>query len=136
MRKAALADTVIGLFKTIAVVHGDRSTTVEYAKLEWFDWFDNRRLLDPIESVLPAEVKANHYARLRDGRVILNQNSLRKSRTGSLLERKNPIPIPLHVDEGPTFVASVAECLVEVVHPGPAIISPFAVAVGVMNEPH
>ena len=44
----ALAETVIGLFKA-AVIHRQgpwRSfEAVEFATLEWVDWFNNRRLL-------------------------------------------------------------------------------------------
>jgi transposase InsO family protein len=47
----ALAETVIGLFKT-EVIHRRgpwRSfEAVEFATLEWVDWFNNRRLLEPI----------------------------------------------------------------------------------------
>jgi transposase InsO family protein len=47
----ALAETVIGLFKTEVIRsrgpwrHID---AVEFATLEWVDWFNNRRLLEPI----------------------------------------------------------------------------------------
>ena len=33
---------------------------VEYATLEYVDWFNHRRLLEPIENI-PAEKEANHY---------------------------------------------------------------------------
>ena len=32
---------------------------VEYATFEWVDWFNNRRLLDPIGNIPPAEAEAN-----------------------------------------------------------------------------
>lgn len=35
---------------------------VEYATLEWVDWFNNQRLLGPIGNIPPAEAEANHYA--------------------------------------------------------------------------
>ena len=61
----ALAETVIGLFKT-EVIHRRgpwRSfNAVEYATLEWVDWFNNRRLLEPIGNIPPAEAEANYYA--------------------------------------------------------------------------
>jgi len=38
--------------------------TVEYATLEWVDWFNNRRLLEPIGNVPPAEAQAASYAAL------------------------------------------------------------------------
>jgi putative transposase len=63
----ALAETVIGLFKT-EVIHRRgpwRSfESVEFATLEWVDWFNNRRLLEPIGSIPPAEAEAAYYAQL------------------------------------------------------------------------
>jgi putative transposase len=60
----ALAETVIGLFKA-EVVHCRgpwRSLeAVEYATLEWVDWFNHRRLLEPIGNVPPAEAEARYY---------------------------------------------------------------------------
>ena len=35
---------------------------VEFATLEWVDWFNNRRLLEPIGNVPPAEAEARYYA--------------------------------------------------------------------------
>jgi putative transposase len=54
----ALAETINGLFKA-EVIHR-RSPwrnfeAVEYATLEWVDWFNNRRLLEPIGNIPPAE---------------------------------------------------------------------------------
>jgi transposase InsO family protein len=61
----ALAETVIGLFKT-EVIHRRgpwRSLEdVEFATLEWVDWFNNRRLLEPIGNIPPAEAEAHFYA--------------------------------------------------------------------------
>ena len=37
---------------------------VEYATLEWVDWFNNRRLLEPIGNIPPTEAEANFYAAL------------------------------------------------------------------------
>jgi transposase InsO family protein len=37
---------------------------VAYAALEWVDWFNNRRLLEPIGNIPPAEAEANFYAAL------------------------------------------------------------------------
>jgi transposase InsO family protein len=60
----ALAETIIGLYKTEVIrrrgpwrgIDG-----VEYATLEWVDWFNNRRLLEPIGYVPPAEYEAAYY---------------------------------------------------------------------------
>ena len=37
--------------------------SVEYATLEWVDWFNNRRLLEPIGNVPPAEYEAKYNRR-------------------------------------------------------------------------
>ena len=61
----ALAETINGLYKA-EVIHRRgpwRSMeAVEYATLEWVDWFNNRRLLDPIGNIPPAEAEAAYYA--------------------------------------------------------------------------
>ncbi|KHQ50015.1 Mobile element protein [Mameliella alba] len=63
----ALAETINGLFKA-EVIHRRgpwRSfDAVEFATLEWVDWFNNRRLLEPIGNIPPAEAEANFYAAL------------------------------------------------------------------------
>ena len=35
---------------------------VEFATLEWVDWFNHRRLLEPIGNIPPAEAEARYYA--------------------------------------------------------------------------
>ena len=61
----ALAETINGLFKA-EVIHRRgpwRSfDAIEYATLECVDWFNNRRLLEPIGNIPPAEAEANFYA--------------------------------------------------------------------------
>ncbi len=37
---------------------------VEMATLKWVDWFNNRRLLEPIGNIPPAEAEANYYAQI------------------------------------------------------------------------
>ena len=63
----ALAETINGLFKA-EVIHRrgpwHSFEAVEYATLEWVDWFNNRRLLEPIGNIPPAEAEANFYAAL------------------------------------------------------------------------
>jgi putative transposase len=59
----ALAETVIGLFKTEVIRRRGpwRSLeAVEFATLAWVDWFNNRRLLEPIGYVPPAEYEARY----------------------------------------------------------------------------
>jgi len=61
----ALAETINGLYKA-EVIHRRgpwRSfEAVEFATLEWVDWFNHRRLLEPIGNVPPAEAEARYYA--------------------------------------------------------------------------
>jgi transposase InsO family protein len=60
----ALAETIIGLYKTEVIHHRGpwRSLdAVEYATLEWVDWFNNRRLLEPIGNIPPAELEMAYY---------------------------------------------------------------------------
>lgn len=61
----ALAETINGLYKA-EVIHRRgpwRSfEAVEFATLEWVDWFNNRRLLEPIGNIPPAEAEAAYYA--------------------------------------------------------------------------
>jgi len=65
----ALAETINGLYKA-EVIHRRgpwRSfEAVEYATLEWVDWFNNRRLLEPIGNIPPAEAEERYYGMLDD----------------------------------------------------------------------
>jgi transposase InsO family protein len=65
----ALAETINGLYKA-EVVHrrGPWRTfeAVEFATLEWVDWFNNRRLLEPIGFIPPAEAEERYFAMLND----------------------------------------------------------------------
>ena len=63
----ALAETINGLYKA-EVIHRRgpwRSfESVEFATLEWVDWFNNRRLLEPIGNIPPAEAELRYYANM------------------------------------------------------------------------
>ena len=63
----ALAESVIGLFKSEVIDHRGpwrNLDDVEYATLDWVDWFNNRRLLEPIGNVPPAEFESMYYRQL------------------------------------------------------------------------
>ena len=63
----AMAETIIGLFKTEVIwPRGPWKNIdeVEYATLQWVDWFNNRRLLEPIGNVPPAEFEQAYYDQL------------------------------------------------------------------------
>jgi transposase InsO family protein len=63
----SLAETIIGLYKT-EVIHRRgpwrKLDDVEYATLEWVDWFNNRRLLEPTGNLPPAEFELLYYRQL------------------------------------------------------------------------
>ena len=63
----APAETINGLFKA-EVIHRRgpwlNMEAVEFATLEWVDWFNNRRLLEPIGNIPPAEAEARYHAQL------------------------------------------------------------------------
>ena len=65
----ALAETIIGLYKTEVIRHRGPwkgRDAVEYATLEWVDWFNNRRLLEPIGNIPPAEFEMEYYRQQRE----------------------------------------------------------------------
>ncbi len=63
----ALAETINGLYKA-EVIHRRgpwrNFEAVEFATLEWVDWFNHRRLLEPIGNIPPAEAEQRYYAML------------------------------------------------------------------------
>lgn len=63
----ALAETMICLFKA-EVIHRlgpwKSADAVEWETLKWVDWFNNRRLLEPIGYITPTEPEEAYYANL------------------------------------------------------------------------
>ena len=60
----ALAETVIGLFKTEVIRRRGPWRSLEavaFATREWVDWFNHRRLLEPVGYLPPAEFEARYY---------------------------------------------------------------------------
>jgi transposase InsO family protein len=60
----ALAETIIGLYKTELIYKEgpwQGMEQVELATLEWVDWFNNRRLFEPIGNIPPVEYEALYY---------------------------------------------------------------------------
>jgi len=65
----ALAETIIGLFKTEVIRRNGpwrNIDAVEYATLEWVDWFNHRRLLQPIGGIPPTEKEQVYYQQLEE----------------------------------------------------------------------
>jgi len=64
----ALAETIHGLYKA-EVIHRQSwkgLEAVEWATLVWIDWFNHRRLLEPIGYLPPAEAEATYYHRVTE----------------------------------------------------------------------
>jgi putative transposase len=63
----ALAESIIGVLKTEVIRRlgpWKSLEAVEFATLEWVDWYNNRRLLEPIGNMPPIEAEARYYAQL------------------------------------------------------------------------
>jgi transposase InsO family protein len=61
----ALAETVNGLYKTEVIRRRGpwkSLEAVEFATLQWVDWFNHRRLLEPIGNIPPAEAEQRYFA--------------------------------------------------------------------------
>ena len=61
----ALAETINGLYKTEVIRRRSSWKTMEEVEMEtlkWVDWFNHRRLLEPIGNIPPAEAEENYYA--------------------------------------------------------------------------
>ncbi len=69
----ALAETINGLYKTEVIRRRGpwkNIEDVEYATLEWVDWFNNRRLLEPIGNVPPTEYEMMYYRQLEESAMV------------------------------------------------------------------
>ena len=69
----ALAETVIGLFKTEVIRRRGpwrNVDAVEFATLDWVDWFNKRRLLEPVGNIPPAEAEARYYEQINDSAMV------------------------------------------------------------------
>jgi len=71
----ALAETINGLFKTEVIRHPQRGPwktvdEVEYATLEWVDWFNNRRLLESIGDIPPVEFERRYYKPIEESAMV------------------------------------------------------------------
>ncbi|MFC7478453.1 IS3 family transposase, partial [Dankookia sp. GCM10030260] len=65
----ALAETINGLFKAEVIRRRGWWRNLEavgYATLEWVDWLNHCRLLEPIGNIPPAEAEARYSARQQE----------------------------------------------------------------------
>ena len=58
----ALAETINGLYKA-EVIHR-RPSWSRRATLQWVDWYNNRRLMEPLGHIPPAEAEAVYYSQI------------------------------------------------------------------------
>ena len=85
----SLAESVIGLFKTEVIRRRGpwrNLEAVEFATLAWVDWFNTRRLLEPIGYVPPAEYEAEYYQQAEFAvgiRTIIHDHEQRGDAVGS-----------------------------------------------------
>ena len=56
---------------------------VEFATLEWVDWFNNRRLLEPIGNIPPAEAEERYYAMMAETAVGRDSNKIASGNPGA-----------------------------------------------------
>ena len=83
----ALAETIIGLFKTEVIRRRGpwRSLeAVEFATLEWVAWFNNRRLLEPIGNMPPAEAEERYYAQLQETALAAYSTEMASGKPGAV----------------------------------------------------
>ena len=69
----ALAESIIGLYKTEVIRRRGpwrHLEAVEFATLEWVDWFNHRRLLEGIGYVPPAELEQTYYQQYRESALV------------------------------------------------------------------
>ncbi len=87
----ALAETINGLYKA-EVIHRrgpwQSFEAVEFATLEWVDWFNHRRLLEPIGNIPPAEAEERYYACSTSRSSRRDSNEPASGKPGTLHRRK------------------------------------------------
>jgi putative transposase len=95
----ALAESIIGLFKTEVIQRKGPWRTleaVEFATLTWVDWFNTRRLFGPIGYVPPAEYEDQYYNELASRGDARRQPDLHHELDGTADERLQDVLRPLH----------------------------------------
>lgn len=44
---------------------------VKHTTLEWVDWFNNRRIFEPIDDIQPAELEIAYYHQLEESTIVV-----------------------------------------------------------------
>ena len=93
----ALAESVIGLYKT-ELIHKRAPwkdlDQVEYATLEYVDWFNHRRLLEPIGDIPPAEKEANYHREQEPSPASWTQVKHSPANPVRFTAGRSPAPVP------------------------------------------
>ena len=74
----ALAETIIGLYKTELVRNRGPwrgLDDLELATLEWVDWFNHRRIFHELGRIPPVEYENNHYQRQKSDQTVMTQTT-------------------------------------------------------------
>ena len=69
----AMAESINGLFKTEVIRNlgpWKGVDDVEFATLDWVDWFNNRRLLEPIGNIPPSEFEMLYFHQLNESAIV------------------------------------------------------------------
>ena len=109
----ALAESVIGLYKTEVIRRRGpwrHLEAVEFATLAWVDWFNHRRLLEPIGNVPPVEYEQQYYVAQEAPVMVagVNERALSRTRGGSIhaeaaafsFRSAGPVPSPAPSTQG------------------------------------
>jgi len=73
----ALAESVIGLYKAEVIYRlgpWRNCEHVEFETLDWVDWFNNRRLLEPISNIPPVEFEEIYYQSQKTPAIVVGLN--------------------------------------------------------------
>lgn len=57
---------------------------VEFATLEWVNWFSNRRVQEPIGNIPPAEFEMAYYRQLRKSTDTVDSRQIVSGKTGAI----------------------------------------------------
>ena len=98
----ALAESVIGLYKTEVIRRRGpwrHLEAVEFATLAWVDWFNHRRLLEPIGNVPPVEYEQQYYVAQEAPVMVAGVNERALSRTRGGSEVTSPCIAPATVSD-------------------------------------
>ena len=109
----ALAETINGLYKA-EVIHRRgpwrNFEAVEFATLEWVDWFNNRRLLEPIGFIPPAVAEERYFAMLNETAMAGDSNKMASGKAGAVQTDIAPVIKSLRISRWPILEVFPSRC--------------------------